>query len=128
MVDLPLLGNVYKSKLLIDLLENNKALAHAHNGVNISAIDETFLNERDLPIEKRKILHQSIEKQYSSCGLALPRNLSSIKNQGTFTITTGHQLCLFGGPQYFIHKIISIISTTKKLKKKFPIIQFFQFF
>lgn len=120
MVNLPLLGNVYKNKLLTDLLENKKALADAHNGVNISSIDQPFLNERDISIEKRKILHDSIEKQYNSIDLALPKNLSTIKNQGTFTITTGHQLCLFGGPQYFIHKIISVISTAQKLKKKFP--------
>ena len=120
MVDLPLLGNVYKSKLLIDLLENNKSLIDTHNGVNISSINEAFLNERDLSIEKRKILHQSIEEQYTSCDLAVPKNLSAIKNKGVFTITTGHQLCLFGGPQYFIHKIISIVSTAQKLKNKFP--------
>ena len=48
MVNLPLLGNVYKNKLLTDLLENKKALADAHNGVNISSIDQPFLNERDI--------------------------------------------------------------------------------
>ena len=47
------------------------------------------------------------------------KNISSLTNKNTFTITTGHQLCLFTGPLYFIYKIVSVINLTKKLKKKY---------
>ena len=34
-------------------------------------------------------------------------NIDLLISENTFTITTGHQLCLMTGPLYFIYKIIS---------------------
>ena len=48
------------------------------------------------------------------------KNISLLKNKNTFTVTTGHQLCLFTGPLYFIYKIISTINLAEKLKLEFP--------
>ena len=45
---------------------------------------------------------------------------SVISYKNTFTDTTGHQLCVFGGPMFFIYKIITTINLTQKLKKSFP--------
>jgi bacillithiol synthase len=47
-------------------------------------------------------------------------NIGLLKNENVFTITTGHQLCLFTGPLYFIYKIFSAINLAEKLKKEFP--------
>lgn len=47
-------------------------------------------------------------------------NISVLKNNNTFTVTTGHQLCLFTGPLYFIYKIFSTINLAESLKKEFP--------
>ena len=47
-------------------------------------------------------------------------NLTSLKEGNTFTITTGHQLCLFTGPLYFIYKIISTINLASELSVKYP--------
>ncbi|PBQ31461.1 bacillithiol biosynthesis cysteine-adding enzyme BshC [Sphingobacteriaceae bacterium] len=47
-------------------------------------------------------------------------NILKLKEATTFTVTTGHQLCLFTGPLYFIYKIISTINLAESLKKKFP--------
>ena len=47
-------------------------------------------------------------------------NIFLLKEINTYTITTGHQLCLFGGPLYFLYKIISTINLTKKLTNDFP--------
>lgn len=48
------------------------------------------------------------------------KNIQLLLKENTFTITTGHQLCLFTGPLYFIYKIISIINLCEKLKTEFP--------
>ena len=47
-------------------------------------------------------------------------NLTSLKEENTFTVTTGHQLCLFTGPLYFIYKIISTINLASELNVKYP--------
>jgi len=47
-------------------------------------------------------------------------NIQKLKHKNSFTVTTGHQLCLFTGPLYFIYKIFSTINLAESLKKKFP--------
>lgn len=47
-------------------------------------------------------------------------NINLLKDGHTFTVTTGHQLCLFTGPLYFIYKIFSVINLARDLKKQFP--------
>lgn len=46
-------------------------------------------------------------------------NIQLLENNNTYTITTGHQLCLFTGPLYFIYKIASTINLCQSLKEKF---------
>ena len=48
------------------------------------------------------------------------KNVNLLLLENTFTITTGHQLCLFTGPLYFIYKIISTINLTEELNLKYP--------
>ena len=87
-----------------------------------------FYRKRDISIENREVLFQVISSQYSKTGLKIPENLKAIKNKGVFTITTGHQLCVFGGPQYFIHKIISVLKIVEYLKLKFEDFDFIPIF
>jgi bacillithiol synthase len=120
MFEAPLLGKVYKNKLLVDLMENQSELNSFHTGVSLEDVNISFMEKRDLDLADRKLLYDVISEQYNQCGLTSPGQLDKIRNKGTFTITTGHQLCLFGGPQYFIHKIISIIRIADLLKEKYP--------
>lgn len=45
-------------------------------------------------------------------------NIELLLSDNTFTITTGHQLCIYGGPAYFFSKIIDTIKLCEDLKKK----------
>ena len=47
-------------------------------------------------------------------------NIELLRKETTFTVTTGHQICLFTGPLYSIYKIISTLNLTKSLKQKCP--------
>lgn len=47
-------------------------------------------------------------------------NINLLQGSTTYTVTTGHQLCLFTGPLYFIYKIISTINLCESLKRNFP--------
>ena len=120
MFEAPLLGKVYKNKLLVDLMENQSELSSFHSGGSLEDIDISFMEKRDLDVSDRKLLYDVISGQYNECGLKSPKQLEKIRNKGTFTITTGHQLCLFGGPQYIIHKIVSIVRIADLLEEKYP--------
>ncbi|GIS08121.1 MAG: hypothetical protein CM15mP112_02330 [Flavobacteriales bacterium] len=43
-----------------------------------------------------------------------------MSKNNTYTVTTGHQLCLFTGPLFFIYKIFSTINLVEKLTEKYP--------
>ena len=70
----------------------------------------------------RPIIKNVIKNQYKGISLnnIQKKNLNSILNKNTYTVTTGHQLNLFTGPLYFIYKIFSTINLTEILKKKYP--------
>jgi len=68
----------------------------------------------------RELLHEVIAEQYANLELtaAQKNNLTALKAQDAFTITTGHQLCLFTGPLYFVYKIASIIRLAERVEKE----------
>lgn len=70
--------------------------------------------------EKRTILVNQLKEQYSKNNITPPKTIDLLLQNNTYTVTTGHQLCILGGPQFFIHKIVSTIKLTKQLKKTFP--------
>ncbi len=70
----------------------------------------------------REVLVQVLKKQYAHISDAVfsIQNIEKLKEQNTFTITTGHQLNLFTGPLYFIYKIVSTIKLTHQLQIQYP--------
>lgn len=83
----------------------------------------SYLEENSLNDVNRTILVKALKIQSSlvvnTSNLSLA-NIQLLKNTNTFTVTTGHQLCLFTGPLYFIYKITSAINLCKALKENFP--------
>ncbi len=91
----------------------------------VPPIVHDLLKEEDLNFNKttdRKLLVSTLQEQYKGLQTEkfVEENISSLLNENTFTVTTGHQLCLFGGPAYFIYKIISTIKTAKIYSAKYP--------
>ena len=70
----------------------------------------------------RKVLVSVLEKQNSMISISnqSKTNIQLMKEDQTFTVTTGHQLCLFTGPLYFFYKIISTINLAEQLKLRYP--------
>lgn len=70
----------------------------------------------------REVLVNSLKKQYVGfeSNNQVQSNIESLRDENTFTITTGHQLNLFSGPLFFIYKIISVIESAKVLNAKYP--------
>lgn len=87
---------------------------------------EAVIKNRRFPQESRETLSKTLKKQYQHLDVPseVTNNLQLLKQDNTFTITTGHQLNIFTGPLYFIYKIITVINACKTLKKKYPTFHF----
>ena len=119
MSTITLKNTIYKNKLLLDLLDHATTLSPFHNGSSLDMIDDNFLTKRDLHTEQREILVNALVSQYDSIGEETPSGVHQLEKKGVYTVTTGHQLCFMGGPQFFIHKIISTIKSCQLLKEKY---------
>jgi bacillithiol synthase len=114
----------YFSKLIVDYLDEKPNLKQLYNHFPKIEHFKFQIEEKkaNFPDENRQILVSELEKQYSNFEIsdATKTNIQLLKDDNTFTITTGHQLNLFTGPLYFIYKIASTINLCKQLKKEFP--------
>lgn len=64
----------------------------------------------------RNQLAAIISQQYFSAPELLPKALmEKLALPGSCTVTTGHQLCVAGGPAYWVYKIASVIQLADKL-------------
>ncbi len=74
----------------------------------------------------RTILGDVLTKQYAQLTIheRVKSNIDSLRDNKTFTVTTGHQLNVFTGPLYFIFKIVTVINACKALKEKYPAYHF----
>ena len=79
------------------------------------------INEKSKQDLDRELLVSVLKKQNEGINLSNKSlfNIESLSKKNTYTVTTGHQLCLFTGPLYFLYKIISTINLSEKLSKEF---------
>ena len=70
----------------------------------------------------RKLLQEVIRDQYK--GLPefdlVNKHIDLLGKKNTFTVTTGHQLVMFGGPLFTTYKVLSTIKLAKDLSEQFP--------
>lgn len=67
------------------------------------------------PEDRRKILIEAIREQYAESAVELPQRLVELLRQkNALTVCTGHQLCLFTGPLFFMYKLISTIKIAQQ--------------
>ncbi|MBK8444584.1 MAG: bacillithiol biosynthesis BshC [Sphingobacteriales bacterium] len=70
----------------------------------------------------RQVLADMLLQQYE----ALPDNdlavaqIQHLRSENTFTVCTGHQCCLAGGPLYILYKALHIIKVADFIKEQFP--------
>ncbi|MGZ5193359.1 MAG: bacillithiol biosynthesis protein BshC, partial [Kaistella sp.] len=84
--------------------------------------NQFHLKSQKFSLEKRQVLKDVLEKQYSGIQLTenQSNNLDLLLQENTFTVTTGHQLNLFTGPAFFIYKILQTIKLAGDLNEKYP--------
>lgn len=113
-----------------DYLAQNERLAPFYNRHNTIENFITQISEKEKHDIDRSLLVEVLNEQYKGIELSedTENNISSLSNKKSFTVTTGHQLCLFSGPLYCIYKILSAINLSEKLKEKYPSYHFVPMF
>ncbi|MEL6672274.1 MAG: bacillithiol biosynthesis cysteine-adding enzyme BshC [Bacteroidota bacterium] len=78
----------------------------------------------------RKLLKAAIEEQYAGLEITeqTAHHIAQLDKETCFTVTTGHQLVLFGGPMFTTYKILSAIKLAAQLQARYPDHQFVPIF
>ena len=109
------------SNLVLDYLKKDEKLKPFVNHFPTLDNFKKQIYEKKTHSIDRVVLVDVLSKQNASLSLSEKSklNIESLKENSAFTITTGHQLCLFTGPLYFIYKIISAINLAEQLQAKY---------
>ncbi|MEZ4721862.1 MAG: bacillithiol biosynthesis cysteine-adding enzyme BshC [Flavobacteriales bacterium] len=69
----------------------------------------------------RQVLVDVLIEQAKASNYSSERSLAQIerlRSEDVFTVTTGHQLCIYGGPLFFFYKILSAVKLTEQLSQQ----------
>lgn len=111
--------------ILMDYIQRKESLVNEGIWPHFADLNglEKQLNYRKSTYTKkqREVLVAALIAQYQGIEIseAVKNNLDLLSQSTTFTVATGHQLCLFGGPAYLMLKIASTIRLAQELNKEF---------
>ena len=114
----------FVSKLICDYVEHRPELQVLYNRFptleNFKAQLEA--KQSEFSSQTRNVLVTVLTDQYKQLSHSELANsaIQSLASENTFTVTTGHQLNLLGGPLYFLYKIITTINLAKELSQNYP--------
>jgi bacillithiol biosynthesis cysteine-adding enzyme BshC len=115
------------SKTMLDYLERKEKITpFYHNFPDFDGFQKQLQEKKaSFTVATRNVLVEALKNQYQLDSVhqiseRTQKNIDSLQQENTFTITTGHQLNLFTGPLYFLYKIISTINLCEELSDKFP--------
>ncbi len=111
------------SPFFLDYIQQKPSLQKFNNRFPLPENFKDQLNEKaSFPQQSRNILVATLKEQYKGLTIneSVNKNIDSLSDSKTFTVTTGHQLNIFTGPLYFIYKIVTVINACKKLKALYP--------
>lgn len=101
-----------KGDLISRYLNRDEALKEFYSfPPNLTGLEDAANSRKDFPIDRTLLVSvlakQAAQSNYSSELTA--SQIDRLSSEDVFTVTTGHQCCLFGGPMYFVYKILSVI-------------------
>lgn len=113
----------YYNNTVIDYLNEAEAIKNFYKYGHGKEGYANKIKERTLSKEHRETLANVLQKQYQGLLDAespVAKNIEALKNQDTFTVTTGQQIHIYLGPLYVVNKILSTISKCEQLQKEYP--------
>lgn len=111
------------NRLILDYLNKTSELSEFYGlSHELENYPKKIEERKQFPFH-RDLLADSLITQYKSIGSAegsVLKNIESLRESNTFTVTTGHQLNIFTGPLYFIYKILHTIKLADELNAAYP--------
>jgi bacillithiol biosynthesis cysteine-adding enzyme BshC len=118
---MPLSATNAFSGLVLDYLQARPELRDFYGHLPTEAGFEAQIEaKKNFPASHRQVLYEVLCKQYEGIADAPMDNIEALREANTFTVTTGHQLCLMTGPAYFVYKIVSTIRLAERLQARYP--------
>ncbi len=114
------------SRLFHDYISESPSLTPYYAFSPRAEVIQSAINARkNKPINRVQLVSILLD-QYQGIATSerLKENIQSLKNENTFTLTTGHQLSLLANPLYFLYKIISVIALSEQCKEQYPTYHF----
>ncbi|GAA4834206.1 bacillithiol biosynthesis cysteine-adding enzyme BshC [Algivirga pacifica] len=110
------------SKTFLDYINGEHTLkSFYHRTPAIESFEEQITEKQAyFTTEKRHKLADTLLEQYAHLSEVPSTQIERLRDEKTFTVTTGHQLNIFSGPLYFIYKVASTIQLAEQLKRVYP--------
>jgi bacillithiol biosynthesis cysteine-adding enzyme BshC len=110
------------SKTFLDYMAGAPALDEFYGYKPLIENFSKQIADKNFSSEKRTVLVDALKQQYHSFSVTplVQANIEALQDAKTFTVTTGHQLNIFGGPLYLIYKIITTIRMAQQLADRYP--------
>lgn len=117
----------YFGGAILDYLGNSEKLRPFYGRRPALESFEAQLKDKAASYAHRALLVGALKDQYAKAKLKTD-SIEALADDKTFTVTTGHQVCLFTGPLYSFYKIVSTINTCRALAKAHPAYRFIPVF
>jgi bacillithiol biosynthesis cysteine-adding enzyme BshC len=106
--------------LFRDYINHSEKLKPYYQTHYTTASLEVLIAQQQYRKIDRNLLHKILTEQYKNIPLypSQKQNLLALKDENTFTITTGHQLCIFGGPWFVAYKILATVAYARTLQSQ----------
>lgn len=109
-----------KRTIKTDYLTEEPALRRFYHYSPIEPDFQQIASDKAEDNTDRGVLATVIRSQYEGLelGKAVEDSLARLAQPDSFTITTGHQLVLFGGPMFTTYKVLTVIKLAKQLQEQ----------
>ncbi len=112
----------FSSSIIRDLVENKSTIAEfLPQFFSLSQIAEQT-KVKTFTTAQREVLVEALVNQNKGTSLSdlSKANINRLKDDNSYTITTGHQLNLLTGPLYSIYKVAQVISLSRAMNERDP--------
>lgn len=81
---------------------------------------DALTRKRAFPSDQRAVLVQQFRHQYAAIGATPPASLDVLAQENSYTVTTGHQLCIYLGPLYTVLKAMTVMRLAEQMQSAYP--------